>query len=353
MQTDKCSLCDNKLEMVLELSPTPPANNLEPYQKRFPLNLTKCHSCDHLQIDFEVSKEIMFNHYTYVSNTSEYNRNHFKKYAEQMTNQFHPKNVLDIGSNDGLFLTYFKDIDVVGVDPSDVPTLVSTIKDYFNEDFSYKDKFDLITCNNCFAHNKDLSTILKGVKKNLAENGTFVFEVSYAMNLLKDNLFDLVYHEHYHHWHLRPMIGYFRKFGLAVYDAELIGTHGGSIRVYAQHLDEFGGETDKLRDLLNYEQNNFNNYLHKFKKEVPNIKRELMNCISNLTYQKNTISILGYPAKACTSLYYFGLQFHITNVYDNNPLKIGKRNHFGKVIKSEDQIAIDKPDYLLLLRCLI
>src|SRR5580698_1639884 len=120
---NKCLLCDGAIEMVLPLTPTPPANELleEPQdQDVFPLNMVKCTKCNHLQIDASVNKERLYRHYLYCSDTSASNRAYFEKYANQMIERFHPKTVLDIASNDGLFLSYFKKagIEVIGVDPA-------------------------------------------------------------------------------------------------------------------------------------------------------------------------------------------------------------------------------------------
>lgn len=346
-----CALCFGQLDTVIQLTPTPPANELllspNKDQDVFDLNLMKCSLCNHLQLDTEVNKNRLFENYVYVSDTGQSNRDHFKKYADQMTSLFHPKFVVDIGSNDGLFLSYFN-CEVLGVDPANVEKKVETIESFFTQEIA-KDiensmgKADLITANNIFAHNKNLANICKGVKKLLSEDGTFVFEVSYAMKMLKHSLFDLVYHEHYHHWHVNPMIQFFNRFGLTVIDAQMIDTHGGSIRVYVKH--DHHKSSARLEMLLREERKYFNLLLQAFKFNVLKNKVKMDTLLSNL----NNIGILGYPAKACTLSYYYNLQDKVSNVYDDNELKIGKYTQQGLQIKNTKEIYNDNPEYLLIL----
>jgi hypothetical protein len=201
-----------------------------------------------------------------------------------------------------------------------------------------------------FAHNKNLDEILLGVESLLSPTGTFVFEVSYAKSMLEQGLFDLIYHEHYHFWHLQSAISYLSKFDLDVFDAELIPqTHGGSIRVFATHNNNSPGKSGRLKALLADEEIFLQDDLNKFKFKVPQLKGMITSLLTSLKHNNKTISILGYPAKACTLSYYFELQDFISHVYDDNPLKIGKYTHQGFLIEPATNLYKHKPDYLLLL----
>lgn len=360
---DKCSLCDGPLQTVLELAPTPPANELQtshdPDKELYALNLVKCTECHHLQLDTEISMFRLFKHYVYTSNTSASNLAYFHQYADNMMTTFHPSFVVDIGSNDGTFLHFFPS-KKLGVDPAEniariarengIPTECA----FFNELTATKiasehGKADLITCNNMFAHNRNLNEVLLGVKALLAPGGTFVWEVAYAPDMLNNGTFDLIYHEHFHHWHLAPALNYFQRFGLKVVDASKSPTHGGSIRVYVEH-DKGQDYTDRMRLLLFNESVNFDSDLGRFCRKVPALKEAVTHLIKGIKANNQQVSILGYPAKACTLSYYFGLDSNtITSVYDDNPLKIGKLTHQGQLIKPALHVERDKPDYLLVL----
>ena len=365
---DKCLLCDAPVNLVFPLTPTPPANALllEPAeQETFPLNLMQCKHCKHLQIDTSVDRESLFRHYLYLSNTSKSNCDYFASYAKTLIERFAPKRVVDIASNDGLFLSYFKDrnIDVLGIDPAlniakqANEAGITTIPDFFNElnakqIVSDYGKADLITCNNMFAHNDDLGEIIKGVKHLLSEQGTFVFEVSYAVSMLKNNLFDLIYHEHIHHHHITPLLNLFEKYSMRIYDAnEVFQTHGGSIRIFVCHQNSKYRATEQLLVQLEYEKQSFDHFLSSFVGGVQEIKNQLTTTLTKLKQQGKTISILGYPAKATTMIYYLGLdQSLITDIFDDNALKINRYSP-GKNFKilSTSDIYERKPDCLLIL----
>jgi 2-polyprenyl-3-methyl-5-hydroxy-6-metoxy-1,4-benzoquinol methylase len=366
-----CLLCGSSIELVLELTQTPPANELvespDIAQDVFSLNLVQCKTCNHLQLDTEVSKERLFRHYHYVSNTSESNRKYFQSYANDMMERFRElpnQFIVDIASNDGLFLSFFQvaELEVLGVDPAQNIAMqankngIPTLCEFFNEATATKivnnyGKASLITCNNAFAHNADLSPIVKGVKKLLTNEGAFVFEVSYAIRLLQNNLFDLIYHEHVHHHHLTPLIEYLNKFDLFIYDVQEISTHGGSIRVFVQHKKASNTQSANLVNLLNMEAEFFDMLIEKFQKNVKQVKAQVINKLDELKAQHKTIGVLGWPAKATTLSYYFDLNKDIISwVFDDNELKIGKFSpgqHFP-ILATSDIYKV-KPDALLVL----
>jgi 2-polyprenyl-3-methyl-5-hydroxy-6-metoxy-1,4-benzoquinol methylase len=366
-----CALCGSFVGNVLNLAASPPANELDtiydPHKELFPLNLMQCVKCQHLQLDTEISPFRLFKHYTFTSNTSASNLAYFHSYADQMINKFNPKFVIDIGSNDGTFLHFFKDkgIKILGVDPAENivkianKNNVNTKCAFFNEliatEIKTKEgKADLITCNNMFAHNRNLDEVALGVKQLLSDNGTFIFEVSYSLEMLKNNLVDLIYHEHYHFWTIQSAMIYMRKFDLNVYDIQLVPeTHGGSVRFYVQHYsldNQIFDCNDKLDNMLTYEKNNLTNLVRDFYHDVEKNKTAIKMLLKDLKAKGKQVSILGYPAKACTLSYYYDLnQDVITNVYDDNPLKIDKYSHKGFKIQPAKFINTHKPDYLLIL----
>ena len=92
--------------------------------------------------------------------------------------------------------------------------------------------FDVITANNVFAHTRNLGGFARAASYCLKEDGIFVFEVQYLKSMLDNNLFDMIYHEHTSYHHLHPLVKILPKYNLNVVDAEIVPTHGGSLRVY-------------------------------------------------------------------------------------------------------------------------
>ena len=155
------------------------------------------------------------------------------------------ESLLDVGCNDGLLLSLCSSINVrVGIDPA--PNIISTTSDYalINDYLSCESvdsifaanqgkHYDLITANNVFAHADDLSSLLNCISNLLSENGYFVFEVSYLVDLLENSVVDYVYHEHLCYHSIKPLVPFLRSCGLYITDLKRIPTKGGSIRVTA------------------------------------------------------------------------------------------------------------------------
>jgi len=179
-----------------------------------------------------VSKEILFDNYNYVSGTSPSFVRHFSEYAAETLkvicfhgNAHSPASiaVLDIGSNDGTLLFEYKKrgCNVYGVEPAAnlvkhcIEKGLRIEQSYFNKAVVNKflandEQFDIITANNVMAHINDLNTIFQGIKKLLSKDGIFVFEVSYLPSVIKNLLFDTIYHEHVDYHHIGPLLNYLR-----------------------------------------------------------------------------------------------------------------------------------------------
>lgn len=350
-----CLLCAGPTSLVLDLGETPLANELrtkdEP-QEIFPLRLVQCINCQHLQIDHPVKEDRLYREYAFTSTTSEGNRRYFQRYAQELTERFQPDFVVDIGSNDGLFLQCFPQLTaVLGVDPArNIKKNVRTLVGFFDERMAQKiltedlGKADLITCNNVFAHNADLRPILKGVKMLLQEpHGVFVFEVAYALPMLASGAFDLIYHEHVHHWHLRAASKFLHQHGLRIFDAEETPAHGGSIRVFASHISRRGAPSRRLVTMMERERNVLSGYVEDFARVVAGEREIALNIFFK---SLGEYALLGYPAKACTLASFWDL--HPSHVYDDNGYKIGKLSHMGQTIQPTSDIAHDAPECLLV-----
>lgn len=336
-----CLLCDHTdLALVLSLEPTPPANQLvkEPIeQKKYPLELLQCQNCKHCQISCIVDPAILYRDYYYVSGTSKITREHFRKYAEKLINELKLDShsfVIDIGSNDGTMLSNFKkqNIKVLGIDPAIKISEqankngIETLPEFFNL-FTAKDvlkkysQSDLIVCNNMFAHNDNLNTIVEGIKLLLKDSGSFVFEVSYLMDILDSGAFDLIYHEHIHQHHLTPLIKFFKKFDMIVYDIECIDIQCGSIRIYVSKEDR--EIRSSVKEIIELERV-IDNKLEKFSSKINEIRYNLTNLLKQ--YKSEGKKIIGYgaSAKSTTLLHYFGIGTEILDaIIDDSEWKQG------------------------------
>ena len=343
----RCVLC-NSVDLVktLDFGETPLANsypiNINKKELEFKLITVICKDCGHLQLKNLVNPKIMFQNYLYVSGTSGVLVKHFKNYAKKIIKKFKLSSdakILDIACNDGTFLEFFKKKNikhVVGIDPAknlrklNLKKKISIITDFFTYKTSFQIKkkfnyFDIITANNVFAHNPNLQDFTAGVKNILGKNGVFVLEVSYLLTVLKKKTFDTIYHEHMSYHSLKPLIKFFKKFNLEVFDFDLIEAQGGSIRIYICNKNEKKVNKSKINSQIQKEINygvfQLQTY-NKFYEYISFQKRKLRIILDSLKSQNKMIIGYGAPAKLTTLshvLNFDNKDFKI--VIDDNPLK--------------------------------
>lgn len=341
----RCRLCDSPtLVTVLSLTATPAANEFVLVdragfqQEEFPLYLCRCAACLHVQLPVVVSPELLFSNYVYVSGTSPSFVLHFEEYAREMIERFGLKPgdlVVDIGSNDGTLLRFFKNagIRVLGVDPAAriaeqaCASGVETICAFFDRNLAAQilalhGPVDLVLANNVFAHADDLREIAAGVRDLLEpEHGHFVFEVQYLVDMVQKTLFDMVYHEHLSYHSIEPLIPFFGSLGMSVIDINPVSTHGGSIRVVVQPAhgrppsDQMVQRLAEERVLLSGDP-----YGAMFQR-IERASHALRDAL-----RKTPGKVVGYgaPAKLTTLMYQFGIASEqIAYVVDDSPWKQG------------------------------
>ena len=341
----ECRSCGNsRLECVVSLGNSPLANNLlndeNQEDELYPLQMNYCPECHNCQLSHSVPREKMFNEYLYVSSTTETFRKHFSDAADSLTEEFGLREgsfVVDIGSNDGVFLKPLqeKGVSVCGVEPAKNLSYLAeqngipTINGYFEDDSTIsqiKQEADLVTAFNVFAHSDNLEQITRNAFQIMKSDGCFIVEVQYLYDTLKEVTFDNIYHEHYNYWSVISLKNFFEKLGLQVVNVQHVDTHGGSIRVYVganthsanpsvsefiQKEKEFG--LDKLET---YKE---------FTRKVEKCKEESVSRIKILKEEGKSIVGYGSPAKATTVLNYFGIDGEsIDYIIEDNELKHGK-----------------------------
>ena len=341
-----CRSCGNiNLKRVVSLGYQPLANNLLNNKKEkvdlYPLEVNYCSKCHNCQLSVSVDPKKMFSNYLYTSSTSKTFRDHFIKAANKYIKdlKLKPKNsyIIDVGSNDGVALKPFKEKkfkNLLGIEPAKNlakianKNKIKTYNGFLKKKALKKIKkgADLILASNVFAHSDNLKEMFECMLNLLKPKGTIIIEVQYLLNTLKDLTFDNIYHEHYNYWSLTSLINFFKTFDATICKAEKINTHGGSIRIYLKKGKKI--KIDKSVNLIIKEENEFGikeyRTYQKFGEEVYKIKE---NVIKNLNQiRKKGIKIIGYgsPAKATTSLNFFGISNQIDFIVEDNKLKHNK-----------------------------
>ena len=344
MNKNNCRGCNStNLKPVISLGLSPLANNLldslEDQDNLYPLEMVYCSDCHNCQLSYVVPAGEMFDHYLYVSSTAKSFRDHFEQAAEKYIKDFNLNSdsfVIDIGSNDGIALKPLKErgIQVLGFEPAkNVAEIalnngIPTINEYFTVESikNTTNKADVITASNVFAHADGLEEIAHTAFSLLKPEGCFIVEVQYLLDTIKDLTFDNIYHEHVNYWSVTAINNFFNRLGYSVSKVEHINTHGGSIRVYIKNK---GNEIDNsvsefLQNEKEFGLTEYNTYLE-FAKRVEQAKINTNNNIKSFKDKGLTLVGYGSPAKATTSLNYFGITSEqIDYIVEDNVLKFYK-----------------------------
>ena len=256
-----CRACGHELtRSVVDLGMHPPcqrfltvdqAGDMEPF---YPLRVWVCDTCWLVQIGAHVAPEEIFVEYAYFSSFSDAWLAHAKKYADDMTERFGlgaDSLVVEVASNDGYMLQWFveKQIPVLGIEPAKNTAEIAekkgvrTITEFFDRGLAQQLRDEGIRANllagkNVMAQIPNLNSFVGGLKVLLADDGVITIEFPHLQRLIEGNQFDTVYHEHYSYFSLYSTERLFADHGLVIFDVDELWTHGGSLRIYARHVED-------------------------------------------------------------------------------------------------------------------
>lgn len=378
LELNYCRLCKAKnLKLILDLGKSPLPNaflkksQLSKPEPFFPLKVNFCTKCGQVQLSHVVSPELMFrDNYTYVSSTSPVMVDHFKAYANSVFKKLKLKKkdlVVEIGSNDGTLLKFFKKlgVEVLGVDPARNVAAqatkegILTLPHFFSSKLAKQvikkyGKAKVVTGNNVFAHIHNLDEVVKGVKELLDENGVFIIEFPYLIDFIDNTVFDSVYHEHLSYLAVRPLNKFFKSFGMQIFDCFRTPVQGGSIRVFVKKQGGKYKKTAVVAKFLDLEKKKKLDQIQtyfEFAKKVQETKKSLNALLAKLKKQNKKIVGYGAPGRSTTLLNYFGIDNKILDyIVDDNPYKLGLYTPGTHIpIFDIPQIQKTNPDYVLIL----
>mgnify|MGYP003306160410 FL=1 len=235
---------------------------------------------------------------------------------------------------------------------------LTTICSYFNKETVDKiitdsGKADIIVASNVFAHLDEYHDIIENVKLLLSENGTYIVEVQYFADMIKEMTFDNIYHEHVLYYTVHSIVNLFKRHDMTVYKVEKIPTHGGSIRVYIAHAKVQSENHKSVYDILNEEkQNGIDNLqtLENFNDKLQNNIEQIRELFSKLKKDNKRIFGYGAPAKSSTMINSIGLDnSNIELIIEDSPLKQGLFTPGSHIpITSPDILEKEIPDYLMI-----
>jgi SAM-dependent methyltransferase len=365
-----CRFCKGKgMHEVLDLGHQPPSNSflteeqLREPETHYPLKLFVCDTCWLVQIpETKMARDIFTDDYVYYSSESPANVSHAKEYCEMMMKRFsNIKTVLEIGSNDGYMLQWFKEAgcEVGGVDPAEGPARnawrrgVPTSTAFFSDSWARKfgTRFDLICGINVLNHQPDINDFVSGLNIALAPGGYITFEFPHLMHLIEKRQFDTIYHEHLNYYSLNTIDAIFRRHGLYIFDVDELLEHGGSLRIYASNT-EFPA-SDKCREIIGWEIDYGActiGYYNQFARNVGQSKIDLVRSIRRKNDDGSIIVAYGAAAKANTLINYCGFnQDDIKYIADRSPHKIDKFLPGSHIpVRDPKTIQLTRPDFVLI-----
>ncbi len=368
-----CRNCNSSLIQFFSLGEIPLVNSFLkkekiPYEKKYDLSVGFCPKCYLVQLINTVSPEKLFRNYIYFSSTSKSFLEHCKKTANYLSEKLNlgfESLVLEIASNDGAQLQYFKQLGIqtLGIDPAENIAEIAnkkgikTISEFFNYNFAKKLKeegktqADLIFGANVLAHVPKIVDFAKGVKIVLKPKGTAVFESPYIKGL-KENKFDTIYHEHIFYYSLLSLRNIFKKADLEIYDVEMTPMQGGSLLIFISHPGSFP-ISENIKNLINQEIKEGFDKLETYQrlnKNVSKLKDDIVNLLSKLKSEGKKIAAYSAPAKGNILLNYFGIKNYLDFIVDKSEAKQGlytPGTHL--LVYPVEKIYQERPDYLLIL----
>lgn len=364
-------------EEFIDLGFSPPSNafltkdQLNEPEYYFPLKLYVNERNFLVQIDeYAKADKIFSSDYVYFSSYSRSWLEHSKRYVEMMIERFNlncSTQIIEIASNDGYLLQYFKekDIPVLGIEPTISTAQVAqkkgiqTITKFFGialaqELSSIGKQADLLLGNNVLAHVPDLNDFVGGLKVALKPSGIITMEFPHLMHLVEQNQFDTIYHEHFSYFSLHTVKTIFEFFGLTIFDVEEIPTHGGSLRIFAKHTEYTNLQVvDRVAALLEKEENRgmtHISYYKDFQQKVNSTKNQFLGFLIEQAKNNKKVGAYGAAAKGNTLLNYCGIKPDLLPwVVDASPYKQGKYLPGSHIpVVNEEVIRQVKPNFIVI-----
>ena len=343
-------------------------NQMEPF---FPLHVYVCEKCFLVQLQEYVRVEDIFTEYAYFSSYSDTWLEHARRYSDLMVERFglnQKSSVIELASNDGYLLRNFvaRGIPALGIEPAAnvaevaVKQGIRTRVAFFGRQLARQlvqegIQADLLLGNNVLAQVPDINDFVGGMSVLLKPTGVITMEFPHLLQLMQQNQFDTIYHEHFSYFSFLTAEKIFAAHGLVLFDVEELPTHGGSLRIYGKHREDTSKPITQrvLAMRLIEDQHDFSR-IESYAAFEEQVKRTKRNLLAFLIEAKNAgKSVVGYgaPGKGNTLLNYCGIRTDLLDyTVDRNPYKHGLFTPGTHIpILAPERIDETRPDYVLIL----
>ena len=344
----KCKITNKEIKPFMSFGKMPLANgflNKDEFNSEyfFEMEVGFSEDLSLFQLNDHPKPEKMFNKkYPFYTGSSELMKLHFENYAKWIQKKFLKTNskLIEIGSNDGTFLSNFKNssIEFVGFEPSENVAKkaeeknIKTVNNFFNHKNiknlkNYIGNTDVICASNVICHIPNLKDLILTIDELLSKKGLFIFEEPYLGSMFKKVSYDQIYDEHIFIFSINSVKKIFNLYNFELIDILPQTTHGGSMRYVISRKNEYDINQNVIKGLENENENNLHNLKSclKFKKNCELSKDKITSKLEK--FKNDGKQICGYAAtsKSTTILNYCDLDRNIINfICDTTEEKIGK-----------------------------
>jgi len=373
----KCQISNrDDLELVVDLGHQPLCDSLlsleqlDQPEKTFPLRITRSRSLGHTQLDYVVDgAEVFHREYPYRCGVTKEVVEHHQMQAKasiKMLGLELGSLIVDVGSNDGTLLKQYQSLGmkVVGVEPTNVARYanetngVPTIQSFFTEEVAidihgHMGPAQLVVATNVFAHMATMGEVIRGIQALLADDGFFVFENHYMVDIIKHNQYDTFYHEHVRNYSLKSLVHLFNLYDMTVVDAEIVQRYNGSIRVTVSKKKQ--APRQSVENTLQYERecglfddSVWESFVHC----IYQSKDYLLRTLLDLKSKNKTVVGNSCPGRCSTLMNFCGIGKDLIPYIAEQPHSPKLGLHLpGKHIPvvSNEILFKEQPDYVLLL----
>ena len=369
-----CRVCNSKVKISIDFGMMPIANNLLLNNKnsktdeyKYHMKTACCNKCGCFQVLDVPNKKLMFNeNYAYFASQSIFMQNHFSELADYIIDNYIKKEddyVLDLGSNDGIFLKNFakKNIKHIGIDASENVVQESKSKGinaicaFFNDQLTKKIRKSMgnakiIVSTNTMHHIENCHEVLSGMSDLLSDDGIIIIEDPYLPDMLDLASFEQIYAEHNFIWCLNSYKKLFEQYGLYLNKVQHFKLHGGSMRYFFSRDKKQDESVERYLEIEDqYCVKNNETYLN-FKNDSILICENLKRFLESKKSEGKSICGYGATAKSTTILNFAKIDSSLIScIYDSTPIKINKLTPGSHIlIKSPEEFVNDDYDYTVL-----
>ena len=374
---NKCQICNsNKLNLILDLGHQPLCDTLltkemlnQP-ETTYPLRMFWCEECSLAQLDYCVDGNVVFHpDYPYRTGVTKELVEYLNSMSNSLISKYNLKHndlIVDLGSNDGTLLAGFKEhgMKVLGVEPTNISKIanqsgIETTQKFFGVDVANEIKTksgqaSMIIATNMFAHMASIGEVMSGIEALLKDDGVFVFENHYLLDVIQGGQFDTIYHEHLRTYSLKSLIKLFSYYDFTITDVERGSRYGGNIRVHVTK-GKNRPVSENVTTLLDLEEDSGLYKLEtyrKFAERVKKAKKDFVNFLLKVKNDGKTVVANSCPGRSVTLLNYYGVDTDLIPYIAEQPtsLKLGMFLP-GKLIPviNNEILVKEQPDYVILL----